>query len=116
MRSIAHEYASNTHVIRKQHTQLIEGVRIIEISVAIERLQQCVEEILRWCASRRLQLNPGKTEVIWFGTAANLRKIKSTDLALHVGSDVVKPVNVIRDIGVLLDQALSMKQHKSLTR
>ena len=42
-----------------------------------------------------------KTEVIWFGTAANLRKIKSTDLALHVGSDVIKPVNVVCDLGVI---------------
>lgn len=92
-------------------TQLIDGVRIVEISVAIERLQQCVEEIHRWCASRRLQLNPGKTEVIWFGTVANLRKIKSMDLALHVGSDVIKPVNVVRDLGVILDQELSMEQH-----
>ena len=92
-------------------TQLIAGVRIVEISIAIERLQQCVEEIVRWCTSRRLQLNPGKTEVIWFGTAANLRKIKSTDLALHVGSDVIKLVNVVRDLGVILDQELSMKQH-----
>ena len=49
--------------------------------------------------------------MIWFGTAANLRKIKSTDLALHVGSDDIKPVNVVRDLGVLLDQELSMKQH-----
>jgi len=42
-------------------TQLIDGFRIVEISVTIERLQQCVEEIHRWCASRRLQLNPSKT-------------------------------------------------------
>ena len=65
----------------------------------------------RWCASRRLQLYPGKIEVIRFGTVANLRRIKSTDLALHVGSNVIKPVNVVHDLGVILDQALSMKQH-----
>jgi hypothetical protein len=35
------------------------------------------------------------------------------DLALHVGSDVIKPVNVVRDLGVILDQELSMKQHIS---
>ena len=49
--------------------------------------------------------------MISFGTAANLRKIKSMDLALHVGSDVIKPLNVVRDLGVILDQELSMKQH-----
>jgi len=47
----------------------------------------------------------------WFGTAANLRKINSMDLVLHVGSDVIKPFNVVRDLGVSLDQELSMKQH-----
>jgi hypothetical protein len=31
--------------------------------------------------------------------------------ALQVGSDVIQPVNVIRDLGVLLDQEISMKQH-----
>jgi len=63
----------------------------------IMRLQQCVDEIHRiWCTSRRLQLNPSKTEVI-------LRKIKSMDLALHVGSNVIKPVHVVRDLGVILD-------------
>jgi len=31
------------------------------------------------------------------------------DLALHVGSNVIKPVNVVRDLGVSLDQELSMK-------
>ena len=45
-----------------------------------------------------------KTEVIWFGTAANLRKITNMDLALHVGNDVIKPVNVVRDLSVILDQ------------
>jgi len=40
-----------------------------------------------------------------------LRKIKSLDLALHVGSDVIKPVSVVRDLGVSLDQELPMKQH-----
>ena len=100
-----------SHHLYADDTQLIDGVRIVEISVAIQRLQQCVEEIHRWYASRRLQLNPSKTKAIWFGTAASLRKIKSMDLALHVGSDVIKPDNVARDLGVTLDQELSMKQH-----
>ena len=37
----------------------------------------------------------------------------NTDLTLHVGSDVIKPISVVRDLGVLLDQELSMKQHIS---
>jgi hypothetical protein len=49
--------------------------------------------------------------VIWFGTAANLKRIKSVDLALQVSGGIIQPVNVVCDLGVLLDQELSMKQH-----
>jgi len=52
-------------------------------------------------------------EVIWFGTAANLKKIKSADLELHIGSDVIKLVSVVRDLGVLLNQELSMNKRIS---
>ena len=82
------------HHLYADYTQLIDGVRIAEINATIDRLQLCMEDIHRWCASRRLQLNPTKTEVIWFGTAASLRKIMNTDLTLHVGCDVIKPVSV----------------------
>ena len=71
--------------------------------MTIDRLLLCIEDIHRQCYSRRLQLNSTKTEVIWSGTAASLRKIMNADLTLHVGSDVIKPVSVVRDLGVLLD-------------
>ena len=42
---------------------------------------------------------------------ASLKKIKGLDLALQIDSDVIKLVSVVRDLGVLLDQELSMKHH-----
>ena len=87
------------HHLYADDTQLIDGVRPVDICSSIGRLQQCIEEIHRWCAFRRLQLNPSKTEVIWFGTAATLKEIKDCDLALRVGRDVIKPVDVVRDLG-----------------
>jgi len=92
-------------------TQLIQQTSIADIGATIHRLQQCIESIHQWCASMRLQLNPSKTEVIWFGTKASLKKMENMDLALHVGNDVIKPTSVVRDLGVLLDSELSMKKH-----
>ena len=90
-------------------------MRIADVGSTILSLQQCIEAIHGWCASRRLQLNPSKTEVIWFGTKANLKKMENTNLTLHVGNDVIDSVSSVRDLGVLLDNELSMKTHISKT-
>ena len=59
-----------------------------------------------------LQLNSDKTELIWFGSRANLARIAVQNLSLQFGSDtIIEPAAVVRDLGVLLDSELSMKQH-----
>ena len=35
------------------------------------------------------------------------------DLSLHDGNETIKPVSVVRDLGILLDEELTMKQHIS---
>jgi len=76
-----------------------------------DRLQCCVGAIGDWCASRRLQLNPSKTEMTWFVSLASLRKIAANDLSLRVGSDVITSVDAVRDLGATLDSQLTMQQH-----
>ena len=33
------------------------------------------------------------------------------NLNLYIGADVIKPVSVVRDLGVFLDSKLSMRHH-----
>lgn len=99
------------HHLYADDTQLIKPAQLVDIPFVIDSLQQCVFELHRWCASRRLQLNPSKTEIIWFGSRSSLSKMEGIDLALHVGSDVIEPTSCVRDLGVFLDCELSMKQH-----
>ena len=75
------------------------------------KLQSCIKATQEWCESRRLQLNPAKTELIWFGSKTNLKKMADLDLNLYVKADVIKPVSVIRDLEVFLDSELSMRPH-----
>jgi hypothetical protein len=74
----------------------------------IQTLQQCIEAIRKWCASRRPQLNLSKTEIVWFGIKANLKNMENSDLSLHVGYAVIEPVSVKRDLGVLLNLLLML--------
>jgi len=48
------------------------GTHFYTAHEAKKTLERCVTAIKDWCASRRLKLNEGKTEVIWLGTRPRL--------------------------------------------
>ena len=77
-------------------TQLMRSTGINRLLFTIERLQACIDDIRSWCRSRRLRLNPAKTELIWFGSRTNLRKMYTENLALQVDEDTIHPVNTVR--------------------
>ena len=85
---------------------LLEGVDDVR-----GRLRDCTTDISNWCASRRLQLNENKTEMAWFGKRSRLNKLANMEQTVTVGASVIKPAAVLRDLGVLFDQELSMIQH-----
>jgi len=95
-------------------TQLFASCRSEDINSVRTRLSDCAADIVTWCASRRLQLNASKTEVIWFGLRTNLTKISSRDCTVQIGDEVIQPSAVVRDLGVHLDYELSMKRHISM--
>ena len=52
-----------------------------------------------------------RIEIIWFAIRASLKRLQSTDISLHVGAVAIKLRSIVRDIGMLLDSELSMRQH-----
>jgi len=62
----SHVYADDTELYDSSSPADAESVR--------DRLTSCVSEVAKWCASRRLQLNDDKTEMIWFVSRSNLAK------------------------------------------
>ena len=101
------------HHLFADDKQLYQSGKITEIDIIRNLLSRCIIDVRDWCASRRLQLNASKTELQWFGSRANLRKLATANLTLSVGDDVIQPVTVVRDLGVQLDAELTMKQHIS---
>jgi len=84
--------------------------RVSEVDDIRRRLYDCAEEVAAWCASHRLQLNASKTELIWFGSRTNLRKLSTHDLSINICSEIIKPMSCVRDLGFHFDDKLSMKQ------
>ena len=91
--------------------QLYISAPVTEVQATLRRLSDCITDVISWCASRRLQLNVLKTELMWIGTRQRLQQLSGVDITLMVGSDVIKPVHVVRDLGVHIDDELTMKQH-----
>ena len=81
----------------------------------VARLSSCIDYLAKSYASLRLQLNPSKTEFIWFGSRTNLLKIPSSSRSLQVCDSVVDCSEVVRDLGVFFDSEMSMKHHVSKT-
>jgi len=103
----------NTHHIRHHiitnDKQLFVSAPDAEAYEAKKTVERCVAAIKDWCASHRLRLNDGKTEVISLGTRPRLQQLAGVDLNLSVGSEIIRPSTVVRDLGVFVDAAASSK-------
>jgi hypothetical protein len=75
----------------------------------VSKMQSIVEKVQNWMSSNRLRLNPEKTEFIWLGTRHTRSKIDRE--AIEAEFPNWKVQHVVRNLGVLLDEDLSMKEH-----
>ena len=88
---------------RCPHHQLVHGTLQIRIS-------ECIDVVSSWMRSHRLQLNTAKTEVIWLTTGGR-RMHQPPQEPFQVGSAIITPVLVVRDLGIYLDADASMRFH-----
>jgi len=73
------------------------------------RIEICVAEIVNWMSSNRLQQNTSKSEVLWCSTSRRRHSIPSDHLT--VCSDVIVPVESVRNLGLYLDTTMSLRCH-----
>ena len=92
-------------------SQLLASTTPSCIADVCRRLERCVSAVHYWCTRRHLQLNPSKTEVIWFGSNANLDRLAVTGVTICLDQATIHPSDCVRNLGVLLDSPLSMRQH-----
>src|SRR5258706_261509 len=91
--------------------QLFTDVVVSAVSSALQKLYTCINEVFKWCASRRLQINAAKTELTSFGSRANMAKLADIDCNLKISDVTIKPSPVVRNLGVWLDSELNLKHH-----
>ena len=80
-----------------------------EAESIISRVTECITDIYTWMSSNRLKLNSDKTQFIWLGSRYQRQKVDITSIQLGISE--VKFQSNVNDLGVIIDDLLSMKDH-----
>ena len=72
-------------------------------------IEKCIEDIHSWMEVNMIKLNDDKTEFIIFGTCQQLAKV--SDLNIKIGSDIIPPVEHVRNLGYQMDSYLLNTQY-----
>jgi len=85
-----------SHHLFADDMQAYIDVSVADVDQARTVLHDCINHVSGWCMSRRLQLNAGKTELIWFGSRASLAKLSADELDLQPGVHTIHPATAVR--------------------
>jgi len=89
--------------------QIYDHVHSTSAAALVARFSDCVDAVKSWMASNRLRLNPSKTEMIWLGSTGQLRNCPMS--ALLISGVWITPSSKVRNLGVIIDDALTMSVH-----
>ena len=82
-----------------------------DASNALSMMTQCVEDVRVWMTQSLLKLNEDKTEFLVITSPHFQESVRDT--SLKVGDAVISSSPQCRNLGVIFDSKLDMKQHVS---
>ena len=93
--------------------QVYGSCKPAETGLLQERLTSCADDIGTWMAANRLQLNAAKTELLWCGSQRRVSQLPAH--AVQICGSSVQPMSVVHDLGVLVENALTLSTHITRT-
>lgn len=101
------------YMIYADDTQLYMILDRSKRSDDLSRLEKCVTDVKTWAVTNKLMLNDSKTEVVHMSS----RFVETPPLPpLTIGDSIIDASESARNLGVIFDCRLDMKQHlKSVT-
>ena len=87
----------------------------IDQESAFFRLSLSIDEQGGWLQQNRLKLNADKTDALLISTKDDVKKMRISSIPLVVGDASIIPSAVVRNLGVLLDNHLTMEPQISST-
>jgi len=96
------------HHFYADDTQLSDSDSPANLTSLLSRTADCYEDIKNWMTNNKLKLNGDKTEAILVGTQYKLAQLPPS-LHLQLDSTSIPLTNPVKNLGVTLDNTLSMQ-------
>jgi hypothetical protein len=108
LNDLIREHGLNFHMYADD-TQLYIFFEIPDTEEAVQKLENCIAQIRQWLQQHLLKLNDEKTEVVVIGSKNMLPKLPTINV--HIGEKSISPSDSARNIGVIMDKYMNMKEH-----
>jgi len=82
-------------------TQVYGSCSPFTVDEFLSTISECVDDVINWASSNRLQLNPDKAEALWCATSRRQHQLPLT--ALLFASVPVAAVKSVRNMGIYID-------------
>jgi len=92
-------------------TQLYVHCRRDEVTSAVLRLENCIEEVSDWMSVNRLKLNADKTELLWAESRHGPATPGSAGPSLRLRTETAVASDQVRLLGVTTTSDLSLDKH-----
>lgn len=89
-------------------SQIYIAIKPNDQSSALATLRNCVNDVMNWNTQNMLLCDPRKTEVIQFTSRLVRNPVRSQ---FSFGDTIIELSDKVRDLGVILDKELNLRQH-----
>ena len=108
IRSILCHHGIDYHIYADD-TQLYIKFDLSDPSIALEKINLCISDIITWMIKNKLKINDSKTEFLVL--TSSIFKQQFNDLQINVSSTENNPSLSARNLGVFFDSHLNLKPH-----
>ena len=98
---VYHTYADDTQLYVTYNPNVVG-----DMQSTVKQLEDCIAEIRGWTINRMLKLNYNNSEIVIYLSQYHLNKHGRCDMS--IGDSTISPVECVRNLGVQIDQHLTM--------
>ena len=90
-------------------SQLYPSTQLDNFAATCDDLQTCIESVADWMYGSKLRMNDEKTEAMCIGSKSKCKEITRKSMSVHQSKIIFS--SSVKNLGVFLDQSLTMEVH-----